>query len=697
MANTTIRGRFGRWCRRNRAALLAAVLGAVYFLWLYGPDVVIPTNVDWFTAIGEDPRQHYYGWVLYRRSRWMFPIGLMDTCVYPYPVSVIYSDSLPLFAVLFKLLSPLLPDQFQYWGIWGLLCYALMGFLGAKLVGFFAARPAAGETAPPSTLPADAAAVLGSVFFITAPVLKNRMYGHTALASQWLILAALCIFLYERRSFASTRRMLAAWAVMGVLCGTIHMYYLAMCGIVLLGFAVRRGIERRSVASFAAPIAAFCLSALAVILLLGGFSSSFAAKSNMFVAGIDLLDFLDPQGTSRFWAGIDTGSGFERYSWVGLGALLLALLAACGGLIRLARTSKTKESVRKGQLGAAVGAAVIVLVTLFVSLGKTATVGGHVLYTLPLPNLLLRAWSMFSSSGRIAWVLIYFGYAVLLGLAVRWFDPRAAVAVVALCAAVQGADLSRSMVSTHEKFQYLKTPQAQPVSALQDDAWEVIAQQGFAHVALTSCRNLGGYGGDFLAYAVDHHMTINTMYLAHIDREKEQDGIMATLNPLTEDTLYVLPYGDELLTPWFSLNYYRVDGLLIGTVNELPLPEYRVTPSAQPEVLVDYEALDFYKGEGCPITLEVGQSVAGPSYYMMPGNYSVILCGENLDKSYLHSYYRQRQTDTPTEVPIRFIENEPNQYLIQFVLEEKATDWEFAIHARDAAVTINSVTVRRDG
>ncbi|MGN0976258.1 MAG: DUF6311 domain-containing protein, partial [Gemmiger sp.] len=540
------------WCRKNRAALTAAALGMVYFLWLYGPDVVIPTNVDWFIALGEDPRQHYYGWVLYRRSRWMFPIGLMDTCVYPYPVSVIYTDSLPLLAVLCKLLSPLLPEQFQYWGLWGLLCYALMGFFGAKLIGYFAGRPVA--------------QIVGSIFFFTAPVFRNRMYGHTALASQWLILAALCIFLYEARSFSSGRKAMGVWALMGFLCGTIHLYYLAMCGIVLLGFAVRRAMERRSLREFALPIVSFCAAALAVIVLLGGFSSSYSAKSNGSVSGADLLSFLDPQGTSALTAGVATGSGYESYSWVGAGALLLALAVLGIGLARLIRRSEIpKVSAGGGHLALVVSSLVIVLVALLMSLGQTARVGGRVLYRLPLPGLLLRAWGMFSSSGRVAWVVIYFGYAVLIGLAARWLGGKSAVIVVVLCAAVQLLDQSQVIGATHDRFAWLKMPQAQPVSTLQDEAWQEIAASGtYAHVALASSRNLNGLGEDFLTYAVDNHMTINTMYLAHADREEEQEGIIAAMNPLTEDTLYIFPYADELLMPWFSLNYYRIDGLLVG-------------------------------------------------------------------------------------------------------------------------------------
>ena len=38
----------------------------------------------------------------YRNSDWHFPIGMIDSLVYPNQTSVIYTDSIPLFAIFFK-------------------------------------------------------------------------------------------------------------------------------------------------------------------------------------------------------------------------------------------------------------------------------------------------------------------------------------------------------------------------------------------------------------------------------------------------------------------------------------------------------------------------------------------------------------------------------------------------------------------
>ena len=63
----------------------------------------------------------------------------------PDGLSVAYTDSIPLLAAFFRLLSPLLPETFQYFGWFTLVCFFLQGAFGARLLGLFAKglRPAA--------------------------------------------------------------------------------------------------------------------------------------------------------------------------------------------------------------------------------------------------------------------------------------------------------------------------------------------------------------------------------------------------------------------------------------------------------------------------------------------------------------------------------------------------------------------------
>ena len=122
--------------KKYRWPLTGALLGALVFLAVYGVRVLDPTSVDWIlNNPSPDPAQHYLGWELFRRSPVHLPyIGANYNAVYPFRTSVLFTDSLPLAALLFKLLGGVLPARFQYFGWWGLACYMLQGGLAQAVI-----------------------------------------------------------------------------------------------------------------------------------------------------------------------------------------------------------------------------------------------------------------------------------------------------------------------------------------------------------------------------------------------------------------------------------------------------------------------------------------------------------------------------------------------------------------------------------
>lgn len=116
--------------------LLVALIGFVVFIFIYGFEVIDVTNEAWLYS-AEDLTQHYYGWVFYRNADWTFPIGLFNTLSYPEYSSVVFTDSIPLFAILFKIISGILPETFQYLGIFGVICYMLQGVFAFTLLRKF--------------------------------------------------------------------------------------------------------------------------------------------------------------------------------------------------------------------------------------------------------------------------------------------------------------------------------------------------------------------------------------------------------------------------------------------------------------------------------------------------------------------------------------------------------------------------------
>ena len=99
--------------KRDLSFLYPLLLGAIAFFIVVGFEPLNPINAGWI--LGRlDPTQHYLGWLFYRNSEWTFPIGLNPLFGQDLSSSIVYSDSIPLLAIPFKLLGPILPERFHY-------------------------------------------------------------------------------------------------------------------------------------------------------------------------------------------------------------------------------------------------------------------------------------------------------------------------------------------------------------------------------------------------------------------------------------------------------------------------------------------------------------------------------------------------------------------------------------------------------
>ena len=376
--------------KKYRWPLTGALLGVLVFLAVYGVRVLDPTSVDWIlNSLSPDPDPALSGWKTFRRSPVHLPyIGANYNAVYPFRTSVLFTDSLPLAALFFKLLGGILPTRFQYFGWWGLLCYALQGGLAQAVIARIAGvQPTFGRDDKSKASiaiimsPGQTAKLWGSVLgagvLVLFPALTIRMFAHTALAANWLVLLALYLWLRSDELMPTTRSACLIWGGMGLLCAGIHLYYLPMVGLVLVGYAVRRVLQKRGFAAVILPVAAFCVTALAELFLLGAFAVNFAGYSNGYLSGADVVNLFVP-GIAASW---------EQIVYAGLGttlAVVLALVCAAvhfskaeaffaraPGLADRGRCRAGARPYRRGQ-------------------GNTVTVAGHTLFTVPIPQPLMR-------------------------------------------------------------------------------------------------------------------------------------------------------------------------------------------------------------------------------------------------------------------------------------------------------------------
>ena len=80
---------------------IPVVMGFMAFWAVCGFKILNPTYFGWLAA-NDDPFQHLIGWLFFKDSPWSFPLGLNPNFGLSISSSIVYSDSIPLFAFLFK-------------------------------------------------------------------------------------------------------------------------------------------------------------------------------------------------------------------------------------------------------------------------------------------------------------------------------------------------------------------------------------------------------------------------------------------------------------------------------------------------------------------------------------------------------------------------------------------------------------------
>ena len=662
---------------RNAFALAGALAGVAFFLALYGVRVLDVTNADWILNSGADPSQHYLGWQFYRGSELRLPyLGMSYNTVYPYRTSVLYSDSIPLLALLFKPFSALLPATFQYMGLWGLASFALQGLLAQKIAWRISGAEERG-------IAVQAGTVAASVLALLYPVLTIRMFAHTALAGNWLILLGLWLWLCCRGGVV---RSCLWWGLAGILCVGVHQYYLPMVGICAVGYAAARLMRRDGPAPVLLPILSFCGCALAELFVLGAFSGNFAnTDPSGWFTGADPLNLIVP-GLYSTW---------EVDIFVGWGILLAAVLALAAGAALCLRCRAGLRAAVRRRLPWLVSGGLIGLLSLLAACSNTFVVGGVSLGTLPLPEPLYNFWHTFACCGRLAWLAGYLLLAVAGGLLLR-FGRGAGLAGLILCIAVQGGWRAGALADRYRTF-HTDSLYAW-ASPLEDDAWQMLAESGrFDHLMFAS-YDIDAPGYWALAdYAARNGWSVNGFYLAHLQGELLQRTIQGELNTLETDALYVFLDGNQLRQSQLEgqLHFYRIDGILVGSVEPLPLEE---APAPGP-VEVDLarcgtdrtDAQTLITAEG--VTIAGGEMISTNAWTLQPGQYTVTLRGEGFDHSYIHCG-ASGADGLLVDQDIVFLTGEPEKMVFQFSVAEPLIDWCIQVHTLDdTPVQIDSITV----
>jgi hypothetical protein len=500
------------------------LVGVVAFLLVVGPRVLDPTNVAWVRDHG-DTLTHYLGWTFFRHTPWTIPLGLNPNYGLELSSSILYTDSIPLLALLFKPVSPWLPELFQYTGPWLLACFVLQGLFAWLLVGLATPNPWL--------------RLAGGTLFVFAPPMLFRLGGHWALVGQWIILAALFLSLRPGRL-----RQVAWWMLLALVASLVHAYLLVMTAAIWAGAWIGDAwCRRRPLRALAVELGVVPGSALFALWQAGLFAVGEGKGGGGFgYYRANLLTLVNPAGWSRVLPNLPLTRGEdEGLAYLGLGALLAGLVAVHAALRLRARGQLT---LRCEWLP--LGLAVLLLGALAAS-NRVAL--GPYEFVYAVPAWFENAVSVVRVSGRLVWPLAYVVLLGIVALIARAYPARAGAVLLAAAAVVQVVDTAPGW--THVKAHFRK--RAAVRSPLTSGFW-FEAPAMYRRVRLVPPGNLMDNWELVAGYAERHGLATDAIYAARIDVERaralsEEAATRLVEGRFDRDTFYILQGGTARRVP----------------------------------------------------------------------------------------------------------------------------------------------------
>lgn len=497
----------------------AVGLGLAAFLAFCGLSVLIPTNIAWLSVA--DRAMHTLGWMFFRAAPWGNPPGASPDLGIELANSIALVDGLPLFALPLKLVAQWLPQPFQYWGYWFLLCFVLQSAFAYAI----ARELGAGRLL----------SLVTAGFALITPAFLFRMPMHMALSGHWVVLAGL--WLYVRR----IPPRLWMWPLLAGLTAAIHAYLLAM----VLGLWLAAWLQRLWLGRMRGGVAALELGlvAAATFAVLWNAGFFFTGSLGTYGYGDYKLNLLWPvirYNWSQIFPDIaHTKYDYEGMSFLGIGVLALLAIAIVSGAVLSIRSALTRTWLPL----------TLVLVGMMVfAFSQKIVFADQSVFDIPLPQKLLDLASTFRSTGRFIWPLLYvvtIGSVVLVG---RRLPASAAVLIATVAFAAQAVDSAPAWQSFAARLPQPATTWPTP---LVSPVWDRAAAAGYTKVRAIPYRGMGGDWKALSYYALQHHMQVDAVYLGRVDQRAlgalaAREAAEIESGTLEERTLYVLDAATAL-------------------------------------------------------------------------------------------------------------------------------------------------------
>lgn len=481
--------------QKNFVIILA--LSSAYFitaLFIYGWTPLYPLNINWI--LESDLATYYIGWEYFRKTPLHWPLGTNPNYGSEFSGSIVLSTHNLIYLTIFNIMNPILPNQFQYFGIMIYINTILLGISSYTLI---------------LNITNDKLmSALASLFFAAAPIVVFRHTGHFDLGSHFIIILSFLIILkYESDKFV------LASAVIWIISSLIHLYLLFITFLLLFPIAltiVVRGIVNRKINILYVTSIGFTFAAL----LLGLHATLGLGESGPQVARgfghykANLLTWFDPNGYSRVLPEIPnaTDGEYEGGNYLGLG-IILALLCVVVARVFLGSVDPKNHCVAKltpEKKWALIGAVSVLVVTAI-----THNIGfGPYSWLIPVPDTVVHIGSIIRGSGRFLWPVTYLVMLLVLIQLWRIAGPKS-YSIITVLLLVQLFDLSSAYCGISSSIAARNQINVAPPYAID---FKVLKAAGYDKIRTDTP---GDHGENWIAFGYHgsrNGIAVDTTYLA---------------------------------------------------------------------------------------------------------------------------------------------------------------------------------------
>lgn len=552
---------------RHRHFILIFFLAIIAYTLFFEFNRIFPSNINWLFKERGDWGQHYLGWAFFKNQEWQFPLGEISNYSYPSGTNIVFTDSIPLLAIFFKVFKFLLPENFQFLGLWLFICTFLNGFFSFKLLRHYKVS------------------LLFSYVFVFLiminPVFMFRA-SHAALYVHWFIIGSVYYFVSIQNGIDYLRNFKKV-LLFFIISGLISPYFtLFLAGFISI-FLVLNFIKKY-ISIYKTILLVFVSAAIELFLLysvgaIGG-GEKLGGEGNYNMFGMNLNSLFNSRGFASLIDGFPVyrEQQFEGFMYLGAGFIALIIIVLILFIFNF--TNKKRLLSKKYIL-------LFVLTILFsiFSISHEVTYNNILLFTIPLMEKISPLANVFRASGRFFWlayyILLFFSIITLYKAQVHKYLK---VGILFFVLGTQLYDCQKFFVDKgYEIGDY--------VPDLDNKSWSTLFKK-HKHVVtlplyLNSMKRKLDYQ-EFGYYANKFNTTITSGYSARSRKDKQQEYKNIIFKKLANgnidtNTLYI---STEEMLPYF----YKLFSEGKITVNSID--NYYAIYSSQKQI-----SLDKLKGE----------------------------------------------------------------------------------------------------